>query len=279
MPQAPEDEDLVLPANYNAGYGFSDEDKHILQMFTQSNDVKHGVRDWKYEHRRFAQSIIPFLFLGPSAASKDIEYLKREGITLLLAIRDTKSAIAKMLSGEKVAATLGIEANAVDVSGNQELISAFPRATRIINEHLVRAYKHRVANGGKADGSSFGRVLVFCESGNERSAVVVAAYLMATYGLDLVAAIQYVQSQRFCVAFDDGLKNLLYSYQDILEAQKTVIALSQPQPVASAPITASKRRREARDEDEDEDMDMDRADDEERFGNRSNFVPFRDEKT
>lgn len=277
MPQAPEDEDLVLPANYGAGYGYSDEDKQILQMFTQSNDVKHGVRDWKYEHRRFAQSIVSFLCLGPSAAARDIEYLRKEGITMLLAIRDTKSAIAKMLSGDKAAAALGIEATTVDVSGNQELISAFPRATRIINEHLVRAYKHRVANGGKADESSFGRVLVFCESGNERSAVVVAAYLMATYGLDLVAAIQYVQSQRFCVAFDDGLKNLLYSYQDILDAQKSVMAICQPRPVASAPIAVGKRRREET-RDEDVDMDMDQADDEERFGNRSNFVPFRDEE-
>lgn len=148
----------------------------------------------------------------------------------------------------------------------------FPKVNRIINDHLIRIYKQRLAQGIPVHDNP-GKVLVFCESGNERSGVVMTAYLMETYGLGMIDAIQYVQSQRFCVAFDDGLKNLLLAYQDILSAQKQVRTSG----AVSAQSVASvgKRRRNDADDDDD-DVDMDGADDEERFGHRSNFVPFHD---
>jgi serine/threonine/tyrosine-interacting protein len=276
VPQAPEDVELALPSYSGSGYGYSDADREILHMLTQKRHAKLGVRDWKYENRRAAQSILSFLYLGPSAAARDVDYLRQEGITMLLVIRDTKTAMARLLSGDKAAAALGIESAAVDVAGSQELIAAFPKAIKIINEHLIRVYKQTIANGAIPNKSNRGRVMVFCESGNERSAAVLAAYIMATYGTDLVAAIQYVQSQRFCVAFDDGLKNLLLNYQDLLYAQKSVIAsyLTPEQCGPSMPAKIKRRREDT--EDDDEDFDMDRADDQERFGERSSFVPFRD---
>lgn len=256
------------------GYGYSEEDQRILQSITQHPDAKLGVRDWRYEQRRSAQSILSFVYLGPSAATRDIEYLRTEGITMLLVIRDRMSAMARLLSGDKAAAVLGIEAQAIDVTGNQELIQMFPKISRIINEHLIRIHKQRLAQGIRVEDNP-GKVLVFCESGNERSAVVMTAYLMETYGLGMIDAVQYVQSQRFCVAFDDGLKNLLFAYQDILDAQKHVRTNSISTEPSQRVVSASKRRRNDAEE-ENEDVDMDRADDEERFGHRSNFVPFRD---
>jgi hypothetical protein len=192
---------------------------------------------------------------------------------MLLVIRNTMSAVARLLSGDRVAAQLGIESGAVDVAGSPELIAAFPRATKMINEHLLKIHNQRVAVGNS---NTQGKVLVFCESGNERSAAVVAAYLMATYSIDLVSAIQFVQSQRFCVAFDDGLKTLLHSYQDLLDAQATVME-SPPASTFTANLGA-KRAKRGREEtlDEDMDLDLDRADDEERFGGRNQFIPFHD---
>jgi hypothetical protein len=231
------------------------------------------VKDWKYEWRRTAQPILTFLHLGPSSAAKDIEYLRREGITMLLVVRDTATARVSLLSGDKMAKELGIESRAVDVAGNPELIAAFPRAIKTINDHLIAMYRHNAARGTiRPDFLPVtpGRVMVFCESGNERSAVVVAAYLMFMYKLNLIEAIQYVQSQRFCVAFDDGLKNLLQSYNDLLDAQRSVISAS-----TMSSQTKAKRGRDEISED-DMDVDLDRGDDEARFGSRSTFAPFYD---
>ena len=160
--------------------------------------------------------------------ARDQSFLQKEGITMILAIRNTMSAQARMLRS-KVAEELGIDSKAIDVAGNQELIAAFPRAIEIINAHLSTMYQLQQAktDGGKnpiQDGVSPvpGKVLVFCESGNERSATVVTAYIMAMYCLDLVKAVQVVQAQRFAVAFDDPLRNLLSTYDTMLQARRDV---------------------------------------------------------
>ncbi|KAK3081559.1 hypothetical protein LTR53_020464, partial [Teratosphaeriaceae sp. CCFEE 6253] len=88
----------------------------------------------------------------------------------------------------------------------------------MINEHLARSHQRT----GKV-----GKVLVFCESGNERSAGVVAAYLMETHAdVDFIKAMQLVQAQRFCANFDDAMKRLLQGYWDILRAGRQVAAAS-----------------------------------------------------
>jgi len=287
------DQDITLPAY--KGIGGQDITREDLKIITQGQHVAvDNTQHWQYEWRRKSQSILPFLYLGPSSAARNIDALKEQGITMLLVIRDTMTAQARLLSGDKVAKQLGIDASAVDVAGNQELIAAFPRAIKIINDHLISIYRQQAVSGtNTTDGiitinqQTFqqGKVFVFCESGNERSACVVAAYLMVMYGLDLVAAIQYVQSQRFCVAFDDGLKNLLFSYQDILEAQRNVSEFrkqEQEQSELHAGSKAGGKRGRVEMIAEDMDMDeghLDKMDDEGRFEGRDGFVPFFDSFT
>ncbi|KAM3084991.1 hypothetical protein ACMFMG_003432 [Clarireedia jacksonii] len=207
----------------------------------------------------------------PSSAARDIDALRKEGITMLLVIRDSMTAQARILSGAKVAEQLGIEAGAIDVSGNMELIAAFPRAVSLINDHLIRIFRQQNPQGipDSTDVSEgpIPKVLIFCESGNERSAAVVVAYIMATYGLGLVEAIQYVQNQRFCVAFDDEMKHTLLNYLQLLEAKRSVSEARKATPAA----IKSKRRH---DEDEEMDIDMDHQDDIDRFFGRTKFAPF-----
>ncbi|CZR62284.1 related to protein tyrosine phosphatase [Phialocephala subalpina] len=278
IPQTNDDHHFVLNGAGNTGY--SDEDEAILARATAAQASMVTTKDWKYEWRRKSQPILTFLHLGPSSSARDLETLRAEGITLLLVIRNTMTAQASLLSGDKVARQLGIQSAAVDVAGNQELIAAFPRATKIINDHLIAAYRALAHLDDSQNGrTTWGKILVFCESGNERSAAVITAYLMQMFDLDMVSAIQYVQSQRFCVAFDDGLKNLLQAYDDILGAKRSVSRASSaapPQPVAPA----GKRRRDDVDND-DEDMDMGdmnttHKDDVARFSGRSAFAPFLD---
>lgn len=280
VPQAAEDQRFILP-EYN-DVSATAEDREYLKIITQGDHVAVTTRDWKYEWRRKAQPILSFLQLGPSAAARDIEYLRSEGITMLLVIRDSRSAIARLLSGDKVARELGIESAAIDVSDYQQLIAAFPRTVKVINDHLISEYRKHMSNDpshGNNGRTTWGKVLVFCESGNERSAGLVAAYLMNMYGLDLVNALQYIQTQRFCVAFDDNMKNLLRSYQDILEAKRSVAgATGQPRFLGTTSGPTQPKAKRGREEVnvDDGEMDLDDADDEARFGGRTTFAPFHD---
>lgn len=147
---------------------------------------------------------------------------------MVLAVRNTQSAQAKLL-GSRAAHELGLEVNTIDVAGNQELIAAFPRGIEAINTHLSKMYRLQQAHAAKAghvtDGhnpSMPGKVLLFCESGNERSATMGAAYIMAMYAKDLQTTLQIVQAQRFCVAYDDPLRNLLQTYESILKAKRDI---------------------------------------------------------
>ena len=193
----------------------------FLQGATYGDLVKAaGIREWQYEQRRSAQMILPFLYLGPLSSAKDVQFLKAENITLVMAIRDLKSVQGKFLI-PRAAIEMGLDFQTVDVSGNQELIAAFPRALEIINNHLAQRSAYLSASSNQPR-SIPGKVLLFCESGNERSAAVAAAYVMAMLSLDLVTSIQVIQNQRFCATFNDSTKSLLQSYEGIVQAKRQV---------------------------------------------------------
>lgn len=265
---------LVLPPYNDFINKFNQEDIECLRTITQG---PHAVKlkEWKYESRRQAQPILPYLYLGPSSAARDVQFLRDQGITMLLVIRDTTTATSGLLSGQKAARELGIISESIDVQGNQELIRAFPRAIEVINKHLIGAYRARkdaVQQPHSPDNSPmWGKVLVWCESGNERSAAVVVSYLMAIYSLNVIEAIQYIQAERFCIAFDDSLKNLLLSYHQLLEAQRGILAAGGD--ADRRKVSGNEKR--SRDEvgDMDVDMDAEKMDDLARFGGRS-FAPF-----
>ena len=247
----------------------------------------NSMLDWKYEQRRQAQQILPFLWLGPVTAARDADFLKSQRITMVLAVRNTLSAQARLL-GSKAAAALGIQSKTIDVAGHQELIAAFPRAIETINLHLSEAYQaeqsHLVLTNGPHIQKAPGRVLVFCETGNERSATLVVAYIMAMYSTECVKAIQIAQAQRFAVSIDDSLKHLLQTYESILKAKRDVVqagiggsgqfsTLGQQNDANSRPRQNSKRTLDdTYDEMEIDGHEGDRA----RFEERTASAPFQD---
>ena len=85
---------------------------------------------------------------------------------------------------------------------------------------------------------------MFCESGNERSAVVVAAYIMQHLGVSTIQAIQIVQHKRFCVCLDDAMKWMLSTYEYIWPARQQFYGVDS--------ADAKGKRRMEEDEDEDE---------------------------
>ena len=199
-----------------------------------------SMQDWKYESRRQAQQIIPHLFLGPLSAAKDVAFLKSHNITQLLAIRSTMGAYSRLLNQPPPP---GVLHRCVDIVSQHTFIGKFQEAQQWIDEHYLSTLPVEVRGvfTGPLDGRVLpgfrkkwretrgnelpegGKTLVFCESGNERSAAVVAAYIMQYLAGTAIQAIQMVQGRRFCVCFDDQTKWMLMSYEPIWMARKQAL--------------------------------------------------------
>ncbi|KAK8223974.1 protein-tyrosine phosphatase-like protein [Phyllosticta capitalensis] len=232
--------------------------------------------DWTYEKRRDAQMVMPYIYLGPHNAAKNRDFLSQENITMLLAV---KHAGTPVNAAARVANEMGILFHTIDVRGSQDLIASFPRITRAVNTHLAQV-QQRVWSGELP--LQHGKVLIFCESGNEKSAAAVVAWMMEMLDLDFLRAMQFVQCQRFCVNFDDNLKIVLRTYGDILNARRQVEAakrvavfgangnIGQSSHVPNHQVGS---KRTINNEDEDMDMVYAETDDVLRFQGRD-YVPF-----
>lgn len=268
---------------------------------------------WRYDERWRAQPILDHVFLGPSAAARDVKFLRRANITLLLGIRDQRLARAQALgaAAERAAAqvrevyrhlwhqtesSVKARTSAGDESSHREgegeanwwcqlpivkyidvvgpgprfgnshansvddaepLVRALPSALDIINEHLAKAatslspsflmaddeesqdnndngngtnekqqdvHEHDILYDYHPPQDPPGRVLVFCENGNGLSAVLVAAYLIASWGLSVSRACQWVSLRRFCATFTEPEKRVLLTFEDLLVARRQVEA-------------------------------------------------------
>ncbi|KAI8941593.1 hypothetical protein NX059_002808 [Plenodomus lindquistii] len=218
--------------------------------------------EWAYERRRQAQMILPWLFLGPMLAAKDKPFMERESITMVLAVRSSANS---MMGALNAAAQAGVEIATIEAPSYFSLTGQLSQATALINRHVARIRQHTLTQTGHP---TLGKVLVFCESGNEKSAAVVAGYLMETLdNFDYIKAMQVCQAQRFCVNFDDTIKNMMQSHWDILLARRSVATSVAQAPtnhipsagkssqLLSSPSMKNKRTIEhTRDE---EDMEMD----------------------
>ncbi|KAK8090997.1 dual specificity phosphatase [Apiospora phragmitis] len=226
----------VVPSYANVDPGdLSEEHLEIITGGMREQTARDSTGSWNYHERRNAQPILDFLYLGPSNVARDRTWLRENGITMLLAVRDMRMAHARLMFVDAIAEELGIKAEHIDTAGHMGMIHALPEAVRKINNHLLDVYRHQaVAPSGQtataAEGSMLinrqefkqGKVLVFCETGNDRSPVVVIAYMMAVLGMSMVQACQFIHYRRFCVSLSEEVKYLLVTYEGLLEARRTV---------------------------------------------------------
>lgn len=248
-----------------------------IDLITGGRPQSAGRRladDWRYEDRRKAQAILDYLYLGPLSVARDHAWLREQGITMFLIARDASMKHLPSLSTQKAVFELGLELQYVDLANRHELIRNFPGTIDMINQHLLR-----LNSIAKADPTAKqGKVLVMCETGNDRSAAIVASYVMAMYDRNMVGAVQFVSSQRFSTSFDEELKRVLAATEDLLEAKRMILqdrrheSASSEHGSAPAKPTFRKKRgiRDTWDQDENDNMDMDAA----RYEDRSCFIPF-----
>ncbi|KAF3041872.1 hypothetical protein E8E12_002909 [Didymella heteroderae] len=247
------------------GHGSGGLDMSFLREMTLEDIVqKNTLVEWAYERRRQAQMVLPWLYLGPMVASKDKAFLAREGISMVLAIRSRDGSMSGSLQAARDA---GLAVATIEAETYNALIKRLGDATTIINEHVAMIRQISAQQTGQP---VLGKVLVFCESGNEKSAAVVAAYLMEILdNFDYIKAMQVCQAQRFCVNFDDTIKNMLRAYWDILQAARSVSSFNAQQHQANnmsngfghgvlqpPSPSAARPKRSIEDTRDDEDMEM-----------------------
>ncbi|KAF1811638.1 phosphatases II [Eremomyces bilateralis CBS 781.70] len=178
-------------------------------------DFKHAY-DWDRSCRWKAQQILPRVYLGPQNVVKDLQYLEKEGITMVLGVVQNQSLpIAE--SATRLAREVGIEIKCLGVESNATTSHMFGQATALINEHISRLLAQ------VPSAQHWGKVLVFCESGNEKSAAIVAAYMIEMFlGIDEVSALQLIGKKRFCISVDDTIRHTLQNWSDMQQAQRDV---------------------------------------------------------
>jgi serine/threonine/tyrosine-interacting protein len=190
---------------------------------TQSATDRDYV-EWTWNCRRQAQSITDYLYLGPHSIIRDQAFMAKHGFTMILMIRDQKLAKLGFMAAERLMNATDTVVDFVDVSSPQDLFAAFPLSVQKINTHLLS--RHEAGQKVDLDGHgkfSPGKVLVCCETGNERSAAIVAAYLMAVYDANLVRAVQFISFKRFCATFDENTCGLLKSWEELILAKGMVM--------------------------------------------------------
>lgn len=169
---------------------------------------------WRYAERRCAQLILPYLYVGPLTSAKDTDFLRREGITIVIAVlAGTSQALGRAL---QAAANYGVEVKTVSMSTSDLLIPTFGRISAWIDQHITQTTE---AGRGSA---APGKILIVCESGNDRSATVVAAHIIEGFHCDVIEAVNVVHQRRFSVNIDEDLRNKLLTYMEMVRARDMV---------------------------------------------------------
>ena len=181
---------------------------------------KHG---WDYKKRHEAQAILPFLYLGQSTNARDANYLRNNGITMVIAVRSAQSARArpKGLNPAQFPSCAGLETTTFDVDSPYDVITRIKPVLEMMTNHLERRTDGIVIRGLDNVG---GRILVFCETGNERSPVLVAAYLMLLYGISWSESLNYIMAHRFSVCLSSGMNEMLKTWEGMLQAESQIAA-------------------------------------------------------
>ncbi|XP_061523754.1 serine/threonine/tyrosine-interacting protein isoform X2 [Phycodurus eques] len=184
-------------------------DEETKVQFPSLPSTKEELLDWAYPMRREMQEIVPGLFLGPySAAMKSkLQVLERQGITHVVCVRQDIEAnfIKPNFPHTFRYLVLDIADNPVE-----NIIRFFPTTKEFIDGCL--------ATGGK--------VLVHGNAGISRSAALVIAYIMETFGMKYRDAFNHIQERRFCINPNLGFVHQLQEYEAIYLAKLTIKMMS-----------------------------------------------------
>ncbi|KPI43205.1 Serine/threonine/tyrosine-interacting protein [Cyphellophora attinorum] len=197
---------------------------HKLASVDKLGHFRHRMLTWNYDERSKAQDIIPFIFLGPGFAARDAQFIDDNQISCMVAVRSAQMVRKKpsLLHPASMPTSSGRQIAILDIDSPWEFIRNVRPVIKMVVDHMEASCQGGIINGVQ-DISA--RILVYCENGNERSAVFVAALLMVLYGLESYTAIQLIQSRRFSIGLNESMKQMLSTFETILQAEMQVGAM------------------------------------------------------
>lgn len=262
-------------ASVNPGT-LTEDDLRIITGGTEQVAVDRSV-SWTYPMRHAAQSILEFLHVGPRTVVRDTEWLRAEGITMVVLLHDLGFGAMMGSFAERFAAPLGIERVLVPVASAQDLMTSLDEIIAAVNRNVVGVFRREGRRG---------KILVTCQTGNDRATVVAAAYLMSVFGVSMVDAVNFVMAQRFCANFDEDSKRCLSAWEAILQARKDVhgataqvgaFGMGTGAAVGKGGVGKKRRIEDTRDEDEAMEGVTEAGNmDADRYDGRDAFIPFVD---
>ncbi|KAM7406337.1 hypothetical protein PAMP_000719 [Pampus punctatissimus] len=243
-------------------------DEEIKLQFPSLPAATEDLLDWAYPMRREMQEILPGLFLGPfSAAMKSkLPILERQGVTHIVCVRQDIEAnfIKPNFPHTFRYLVLDIADNPVE-----NIIRFFPSTKEFIDSCLATGGKDTCCfqfsclecDRGKKKVMTtvfwfavLGKVLVHGNAGISRSAALVIAYLMETFGMKYRDAFSHVQERRFCINPNVGFVHQLQEYEAIYLAKLTIKMMSPMQLGRSFSLQAGMPGSRKRSLEEDEDF-------------------------
>lgn len=136
-----------------------------------------------------ADEIMPGIFLGSINSSYDLDVLKSKGIThIISAILGYDPAFPEAFQYLIV--------NALD-NENNNIADVFESCNDFINDALFE---------------SNGKVLIHCMAGRSRSATILAAYIIETYGMDVDNVLNLLKNKRKIVEPNSSFVKQLHEY-------------------------------------------------------------------
>lgn len=232
------------------------------------HEIAHeGSEDWNYEQRWTAQPIVDGLYLGPTNVVRDHDYLHSNGITMVVVVCSNWVKNTRLKSVTMAEEFLRLDTEYIALENDAQIIHDLQKVFGVFAAH-----GKRLEHLGKQS-----KILVTCETGNDRSAAVVAAFIMALYGETMITVLQFMSLKRFCISFSEDTKRMLLAWQDIVAASSSLqqhnssLVDGPSVPLQPTDLPARKRSRERS-----PDIEMGTDDDSERFVGREDFVPFID---
>jgi serine/threonine/tyrosine-interacting protein len=168
---------------------------------------------WKYGDRYHAQQVVDHVWIGPMSVVRNQQFLVDNNIRVLISllspqINQFTSRRVYEQSSEFKWITVSL---AEDPStSNQLAVAQFEKIVALIDE----------AQHAGIDS------LIFCETGNEKSASALAAYLIYSRDMSAVEALQCVQAHRFCIVPNNTATFHLQTFEDLCRSFRQSLAVS-----------------------------------------------------
>lgn len=213
------------PFNLNVStYGNPDFLRAIATVPLQQLSYAANKYTWTYQSRHSAQPVLPFMYLGPASVARDAKFITSASITMVVSVRNASSATKqpKWLDPSRFPSCSGLQTATFDVDNPYEVITRIRPFIRSMTDHLAA---HTQGRSIASLDDVHGKILVVCESGNERSPALVAAYIMLLYGITWHQSLNFIHTHRFSVCLNSGMNDMLKTWQGILQAESDVAPL------------------------------------------------------